>query len=184
MGRIFQSWIPTPIKKLDPRPVLQGGKGIDGYVRDYKTLLYYRIESITNSNNQLIGAFVLARQGYGPFATIERRRNRILMTTTVLVVLLSLLILILVRRSVTRPINQLIRRIKEMSQGKREESIEIKGRDEVASLARECQAVNVLFGITEFFAQDLGNFLDSQPLAFEFTNLSFQQILVNPRFTC
>src|SRR5262245_16179059 len=48
----------------------------------------------------------------------------------------------------------------------------------------QCQAVNVLFGITEFFAQDLGNFLDSQPLAFEFTNLSFQQILVNLRFTC
>jgi len=136
-GTDFPELDPTPIKKLDPRPVLQSGKGIDGYVRDYKTLLYYRIEPITNSNNQLIGAFVLARQGYGPFATIERRRNRILMTATVLVVLLSLLILILVRRSVTRPINQLIRRIKEMSQGKREEGIEIKGRDEVASLARE-----------------------------------------------
>ena len=59
------------------------------------------------------------------------------MTTIVLVVLLSLLVLILVRRSTTRPINQLIRRIKEMSQGQREQSIEIKGRDEVASLARE-----------------------------------------------
>src|SRR5262249_46636311 len=85
----------------------------------------------------LTGAFVLARQGYGTFAGIELRRNRILMTTTVLVVLLSLLILILVRRSVTRPINELIRRIKEMAQGEREQRIETKGRDEVASLARE-----------------------------------------------
>jgi signal transduction histidine kinase len=136
-GTDFPELDPTPITRLDPRPVLQSGKGIDGYVRDRRTLLYYRIEPIVDSGNQLLGAFVLARQGYGPFATIERRRNRILMTTIVLVVLLSLLVLILVRRSVTRPINQLIRRIKEMSQGQREQSIEIKGRDEVASLARE-----------------------------------------------
>jgi two-component system NtrC family sensor kinase len=45
--------------------------------------------------------------------------------------------LILVRRNVTQPINRLIRRIKEISQGQREQGLEIKGRDEVASLARE-----------------------------------------------
>src|SRR5215510_8433962 len=136
-GMDFPELDPARIIALDPRPVLQSGKGIDGYIRDQRTPLYYRIEPITDSGNQLTGAFVLARQGYGMSASIERRRNRILMTTIVLVILLSLLTLILVRRSVTRPINQLIRRIKEMSQGKREESIEIEGRDEVASLARE-----------------------------------------------
>jgi signal transduction histidine kinase len=136
-GTDFPELDPTPITKLDPRPVLQSGKGIDGYIRDHGTLLYYRIEPIVDSGNQLMGAFVLARQGYGTFASIERRRNRILMTTTLLIILLSLLVLILVRHSVTRPIDELIRRIKEMSQGQREQSIETKGRDEVASLARE-----------------------------------------------
>ena len=133
----FPELDPTPITKLDPRPVLQSGKGIDGYVQEPRNLLYYRIEPIVDSSNQLKGAFVLARHGYGTFATIEQRRNRILMTTSLLIVLLSLLVLILVRRSVTQPINQLIRRIKEISQGQREQGLEIKGRDEVASLARE-----------------------------------------------
>jgi len=136
-GTDFPELDPAPIIGLDPRPVLQSGKGIDGYIRDQRTLLYYRIEPITDSGNELTGAFVLARQGYGTSASIERRRNRILMTTIVLVILLSLLIPILVRRSVTRPINELIRRIKDMAQGEQEQSIETKGRDEVASLARE-----------------------------------------------
>jgi len=136
-GMDFPELDPTAITTLDPRPVLKSGSGIDGYVRDPRTLLYYRIEPIVDSRNQLVGAFVLARQGYGTFATIERRRNRILTTTSALVILLSLLVLILVRRSVTRPINELIRRIKEIGEGQREQRIEIKGRDEVASLAQE-----------------------------------------------
>jgi signal transduction histidine kinase len=136
-GTDFPELDPTPITKLDPRPVLQSGNGIDGYVQEPRNLIYYRTEPIVDSSNKLVGAFVLARQGYATFATIEQRRNRILATTAVLIGLLSLLVLILVRRSVTRPINQLIHRIKEMAQGQREQSIEIKGRDEVASLARE-----------------------------------------------
>ena len=136
-GMDFPELDPSAIAKLDPRPVLQSGNGIDGYVRAPRTLLYYRIEPIVDSKNHLAGAFVLARQGYGTFATIERRRNRILITTSALVILLSLLVLILVRRSVTRPINELIRRIKETGEGQREQRIKIKGRDEVASLAQE-----------------------------------------------
>jgi two-component system NtrC family sensor kinase len=136
-GIDFPELDPTPITRLDPRPVLQSGNGIDGYLQEPRNLIYYRTEPIVDSSNKLVGAFVLARQGYATFATIEQRRNRILTTTAVLVILLSLLVLILVRRSVTRPINELIRRIKEMAQGQREQSIETKGRDEVASLARE-----------------------------------------------
>ena len=136
-GLDFPELDPTPITKLDPRPVLQSGNGIDGYIHEHRNLIYYRMEAILDPRNQLVGAFVLARQGYGTFAAVEQRRNRILATTAMLVGLLSLLVLILVRRSVARPINELIRRIKEMAQGQREQGIEIKGRDEVASLARE-----------------------------------------------
>jgi two-component system, NtrC family, sensor kinase len=136
-GIDFPELDPTPITRLDPRPVLQSGNGIDGYIQEPRNLIYYRTEPIVDSSNKLVGAFVLARQGYATFATIEQRRNRILTTTSLLIILLSLLVLILVRGSVTRPINELIRRIKEMAQGQREQSIETKGRDEVASLARE-----------------------------------------------
>src|SRR5262245_8517640 len=48
----------------------------------------------------------------------------------------------------------------------------------------QCQAINVLFGVTEFFVQDLSNFLNVQSFAFEFTDLSFQKILINTGFTC
>ena len=64
-GTDFPELDPAPIIALDPRPVLQSGKGIDGYIRDQRTLLYYRIEPITDSDNQLTGAFVLARQSHG-----------------------------------------------------------------------------------------------------------------------
>ena len=136
-GMDFPELDPTPITKIDPRPVLQSGDGVDGYIQQPSNLIYYRIEAIVDPDHRLAGAFVLARQGYGTFAALEQRRNRILTTTSVLVVLLSILVLILVRRSVTRPINELIRRIKEIAQGQNQQSIEIKGRDEVASLARE-----------------------------------------------
>ena len=136
-GMDFPELDPTPITRLDPRPVLRSGTGIDGYIQLKRNLIYYRIETIVDPSNQLLGAFVLARQGYGTFAAIEQRRNRILATAAVLVGLLSLLVWILVRRNVTQPIDKLIRRIQEMARGQREQSIEIKGRDEVASLARE-----------------------------------------------
>jgi signal transduction histidine kinase len=133
----FPEMDPTPITKLDPRAVLRSGKGIGGFVRDQGILVYYRIEPVFDSNNQVVGAFVLARQGYRTFAIIEQRRNRILITTFVLIILLALTVLILVRRSVTRPISELIRHVKEIGQGQREQGIETKGRDEVALLARE-----------------------------------------------
>ena len=136
-GMDFPELDPTPITKIDPGAVLQSGDGVDGYIQQPRNLIYYRIEAIVDPDHRLAGAFVLARQGYGTFAALEQRRNRILTTTSVLVVLLSILVLILVRRSVTRPINELIRRIKEIAQGQHQQSIEIKGRDEVASLARE-----------------------------------------------
>ncbi len=136
-GTDFPELDPAPITKLDPRPVLKSGRGIDGYIQEHRNLIYYRIETIVGTGTKPAGAFVLARQGYGTFAIIEQRRNRILATTVVLVGLLSLLIPLLVRRSVTRPIAALIRRIKEMAQGQHEQNIEIKGHDEVASLARE-----------------------------------------------
>src|SRR5262245_28527002 len=48
----------------------------------------------------------------------------------------------------------------------------------------ERQTINVLLVVAELFLQDLGNFLDMQAPAFEFTNFSFQCILINPGFTC
>ncbi len=133
----FPELDPASISNLAPRSVLADGIGIDGYIREYPLLIYYRIEPLFDSANQLAGAFVLARQGYRVFASIERRRNRIMITTSILVVLLSLLILLIVRRSVIRPIHDLVRRIREIGEGQWEQRIPISGGDEITALARE-----------------------------------------------
>jgi signal transduction histidine kinase len=100
-------------------------------------LIYYRIEPILASDNRAVGAFVFARQGARLIASIQERRNRIITTTSVLVALLSLLILVIVRGSISRPINELITRIRELGQGRWEQRIAIRGRDEIASLAKQ-----------------------------------------------
>lgn len=136
-GTDFPEMDPTPIFALDPRPVLQSGESIDGYIRRPGVLIYYRIEPIFDTRPRPAGAFIFARHGSRLFRSIHQRRNRIITTTSTLVALLALLILIVVRRSITRPINELIARIREIGQGRWEQRLDIAGRDEVASLAKE-----------------------------------------------
>lgn len=133
----FAELNPNAILKLDPRPALEQPAGIDGYIQGQGTLIYYRIEPFTASDGRTAGAFVLARQGMQLMGNIEARRDRILATTSALVVLLSLLVLIIVRRNITRPINQLVERIREISRGRWEQRLDVKGRDEIAELAKE-----------------------------------------------
>jgi signal transduction histidine kinase len=134
---MFPELDPTPLMKLDIRPALNGKTGTEGFIRDQKTLIHYRIEPILDPKSKVVGAFVLARHGSRLVESIAERRNRILSTTTALVVLLSVLILITVRRNVSRPIRELIQRIREIGHGRWEQRISISGQDEIALLARE-----------------------------------------------
>lgn len=134
---VFPELDPRPLTKLDPRPALNGMRGTEGLIRDQRTLIHYRMEPILDANERVVGAFVLARHGSRLVESIAQRRNRIISTTTTLIVLLSVLILITVRRNVTRPIGELIQRIREIGQGRWEQRISISGEDEIASLARE-----------------------------------------------
>ncbi len=128
---------PGPVFQIDPGPVLRNGKGLEGYLHGPQQLIYYRIEPIFNSENKIVGAFILARQGSRLVETIETRRNRIIGTTSVLVIMLSILTLIIVRRNMSRPINELIERIREIGKGQWEQRIEVTGRDDVSSWAQE-----------------------------------------------
>jgi signal transduction histidine kinase len=128
---------PAPVLKIDPRPVLTTGKSVDGYIETPLYPLYYRIEPILNSENQLVGALVLGRRGVGYNQTLELRRNRIMLTTSVLIVVLATFILIFVRRNVSRPIENLIQRIRAIGEGKWEERIDVRGKNEISSLAAE-----------------------------------------------
>lgn len=135
-GQVHPDMDPPTVLRIDPRPVLQSGKSLDGYVQG-KEFIYYRIEPIFDSTDQVIGAFVLGRQGSGPTRAIENRRNRVIVTTSILALVLSFLILVIVRRNISRPINQLIERVRQIGKGTREQRIELSGRNEIAALARE-----------------------------------------------
>ena len=141
---------PTPVLNIDPRPVLAGGKEMDGYIESPAHPVYYRVEPILDSNNRLVGAFVLGRRGLGLAQTIKARRERIIMTTAALVVILCALILVLVRGSISRPIHRLVQRIREIGRGQWEQRIEVTGRDEISSLAVEfnqmCAKLQEIYG--------------------------------------
>jgi signal transduction histidine kinase len=133
----FPELDPSPILKLDPRPVLRDKRDLEGYVRDQGAFIYYRIEPIYTSEGQAVGAFVLARHGAGLMTSIAERRNRIISTTAALVLGLSLLVWIIVQRSIARPIDRLIGRVRELGRGHWQQRIDVSGDDEVATLARE-----------------------------------------------
>ena len=128
---------PAPVLKIDPRPVLASGTGVEGYLESPAHPIYFRIEPIFDSKNQIAGAFVLGRRGTGYNLTLQTRRNRIVLTTFVLIALLTGVILVLVRRNVSRPIEGLIERIRTIGEGHWEKRIETRGNDEISSLALE-----------------------------------------------
>jgi signal transduction histidine kinase len=136
-NREFPNLDPAPVMSIDPRQTLKSGKSVDGYVESPAHSVYYRVEPILNSDNQVAGAFVLARRGAGFGQLLEERRNRIILTTTILIVLLSLSISLLVRRNVTRPIEKLIQRIRGIGEGQWQERIEVRGANEISALAVE-----------------------------------------------
>jgi signal transduction histidine kinase len=141
---------PAPVLKIDPGPVLTSGNSVEGYVESAAHPLYFRIEPIFDSDNQLAGAFVLGRRGTGYNLTLQARRDRIILTTCVLVALLTAFILILVRRNISLPIDRLIERIRNIGEGHWEKRIEIRGNNEISSLAAEfnqmCERLDDLYG--------------------------------------
>jgi signal transduction histidine kinase len=72
------------------------------------------------------------------------------LTTSILIGLLSLFILLLVRRNVSRPIEELIQRIRNIGEGQWKKRIEVRGDNEISALAREfnrmCERLEEIYG--------------------------------------
>ena len=141
---------PAPVLGISPREVLRTGEESEGLVENSAYPIYYRIGPIRNHDNQLIGAFVLARRGLDSSRILETRRNRIIVTGSIMIALLSLLILFFVRRNVVRPIDGLIERIRAIGDGRWQERIQIREKSEISSLAGEfnrmCERLQDLYG--------------------------------------
>jgi signal transduction histidine kinase len=128
---------PAPVLAIDPATVLKSAQGKEGYVEHPAHPVYFRIEPILSSDNDVAGAFVLGRRGTGYNLTLQTRRNRIILATCVLFAVLAGFILLLVRRNVSRPIEELIDRIRDIGAGQWRKRIEIRGHNEISSLAEE-----------------------------------------------
>jgi signal transduction histidine kinase len=144
-------WLdPEPVLKIDPRPTLRDGRETEGWLQDLGYPIYYRVEPILDASAQVVGAFVLARRGPGLAASLQSRRNRIIGTTSALILVLCIVVLILVRRDVSRPIRELIERIRAIGAGRWDKRIEVRGRDEISSLALEfnqmCERLQEMYG--------------------------------------
>ena len=146
----FPDLDPKPVLDISPREVLRTGDESEGVVANSAYPIYYRISPIRNDEEQLIGAFVLARRGLASRQILEIRRNRIFATTAVMIVLLSVLMLFFVRRNVARPIDGLIERIRAIGDGRWQERIRIEEKSEISSLAwefnRMCERLQDLYG--------------------------------------
>jgi two-component system NtrC family sensor kinase len=139
---------PTPVLSIDPRPVLANGAVIDGYLDHPTHPVYYRIKPIFDGDKQIAGAFVLGRRGTG-YDTLGPH-DGIMLTIALLDGLVTVVILLIVRRNVSRPIKQLIERIRAIGDGCWEKRIPIKGNNEISSLASEfnqmCERLEDLYG--------------------------------------
>jgi signal transduction histidine kinase len=133
----YPNLVAGPVLSIDPAEALRHGATLDGYIEDAAHPVYYRIEPIFNSRDELAGAFVLGRRGLGYVQTLYARRTRIVFTTAVLVALLSVFILFLVQSNISRPIDQLIERIRYIGDGHWEKRIDFRGNNELSSLAHE-----------------------------------------------
>ena len=146
----FPNLDPAPVLGISPRDVLRTGEEAEGLVENSAYPIYYRIGPIRNHDNQLVGAFVLARRGLDSSRILATRRNRIIVTSSVMIALLSLLILFFVRRNVVRPIDGLIERIRAIGDGRWQERIQIQEKSEISSLAGEfnrmCERLQDLYG--------------------------------------
>lgn len=128
---------PAPVLNIDPGPTLTDGESREGYIEHPAHPVYFRIEPIMDSQSHLAGAVVVGRRGLGLPDVLESRRDRILVTTGTLIVVMSLSILIIVRRNISRPIELLIERIRNVGIGPWDRRVPVEGNNEISLLARE-----------------------------------------------
>jgi two-component system NtrC family sensor kinase len=131
------SFIKHPVKGIQPGRVLKTGKDEVGYKEIGDTVVYYRLEPIFDPSGNIAGAFLLVRRGKELAQDLFDRRDRIIGTTSALIIVLVVLIFFLVDRNVSRPIGELIRRIRAIGTTTDAEEATRMGQNEITALERE-----------------------------------------------
>jgi signal transduction histidine kinase len=110
---------------------------VEGIFHEGKTQRYYRLEPISNSMGEGIGAFLVVEDL--PLFTREFRARIVpmLLNTLMLLVVLSLIVSLTIRQYVSRPLRFVAHRVKAIGQGHFSQRIQLQRQDEIGELADE-----------------------------------------------
>jgi two-component system, NtrC family, sensor kinase len=110
---------------------------VEGIFNEGNAQRYYRLEPISSSTGQGIGAFLVVEDL--PIFTREFRGRtlQMLLNTLILLVVLSLIVSLTIRQYVSRPLRFVAHRVKAIGQGHFSQRLQLQRQDEIGELADE-----------------------------------------------
>ena len=125
------------LPQVDVPRVITSRIPVEGIFNEGKARRYYRLEPISSSTGQGIGAFLVVEDL--PLFTREfrGRMSQILLNTLMLLVVLSLIVSLTIRQYVSRPLRFVARRVKAIGQGHFSQRLQLQRQDEIGELADE-----------------------------------------------
>ena len=110
---------------------------VEGIFNEGNAQRYYRLEPISSSTGQGIGAFLVVEDL--PIFTREFRGRTVqmLLNTLMLLVVLSLIVSLTIRQYVSRPLRFVAQRVKAIGQGHFSQRLQLQRHDEIGELADE-----------------------------------------------
>jgi signal transduction histidine kinase len=139
-GRIAAISVPLqghPLPQVDVPRVITTRIPVEGIFHGGNTQRYYRLEPISNSMGEGIGAFLVVEDL--PLFTREFRGRMVplLLNTLMLLVVLSLIVSLTIRQYVSRPLRFVAHRMKAIGQGHFSQRLQLQRQDEIGELADE-----------------------------------------------
>jgi signal transduction histidine kinase len=131
------------LPQVDVPRVITTRVPVEGIFNEGDAQRYYRLEAISSSTGQGIGAFLIVEDL--PVFTREFRGRtlQLLFTTLILLVVLSLIVSLVVRQYISQPLQFVTSRIKALGQGQLNQRLQLARRDEIGELATEFDQMSI-----------------------------------------
>lgn len=122
---------------VDVHRVIRTRTSVEGLFSEGAAQRYYRVEPISSSTGEGIGAFLILEDF--PFFTREFRGRMLqtILTILVLLVVLAVIVSAVIRQSITLPLRTVMHQIEAIGQGQFDHRFHLTRRDEIGRLAQE-----------------------------------------------
>jgi signal transduction histidine kinase len=122
---------------VDVRTVIEARTPAEGIFTEASGRRYYRVEPLTNSNGEGIGAFLLL-EDLPPFTSEFRSRaTQTLLNILVLFAAFAVIVSLVIRHSMTQPLQTFARQIEQIGRGHFDRRLQMRRDDEIGRLAQE-----------------------------------------------